>query len=225
MSGAASDMIGRAPVLRWALTLATLAAGTAALAPNLETLVVLRILAGTGVGAATPPLFSLATELAPPGRSGPAIALVATFWMVGSVVAAGLALAILSSTASAPPSFGADEAWRPFALACSVVPTLSMILAWTVRLEPPSPDGDEQASLKAVDATARAPTLGGVLAALLETSTRAALLPLMLVWFGLNFGSCARAPTHHHCASPSRACAWEGGRRGNDGMRMKREPG
>ena len=199
-SGAVADTVGRAYALRWALTLAFVAAASAALAPNLPSLVLLRVLAGTGVGAATPPLFALATENAPVGRTGPAITLVASFWMVGAVIAAALALLMLGSSADAPPSVGWSESWRGFALACSVVPAISTTLAWTVNLTPPSIPQEISPSPSLNDSIADQPTtplppaaepmtLRRVLTTLSAPAERAALLPLCLVWAGLNFGS------------------------------------
>ena len=122
ISGAVADTLGRVFAMKWALILACLAglgqAGPAKFsspftpsvrfarldsppttlataAPNIMVLVVCRVLSGTGVGAATPPLFALATEYAPPGNSGPAISLVASFWMVGSIFAAWIALIMI----------------------------------------------------------------------------------------------------------------------------------
>ena len=203
VSGVVADTIGRIPALRWSLTLSTVASAAAAFAPGIGTFVVLRVLAGTGVGAATPPLFALATELAPPGKSGPAVALVATFWMVGSVIAAGLAAIMLTTTTGRPPSFGADEPWRPFAFACAGVPAVSTTLVWTVLA--PAQRATPSATLGGAGAgeTDASPTLGttgaalghvqqslsGVLRTLADPASRRALYPLMLVWFGLNFGS------------------------------------
>lgn len=83
VSGVMSDTPGgRARVLRASLCLATLAAGLTAVTPGLATLISCRVLAGAGVGAATPALFSLAVELAPADRGSMAVALVASFWMV-----------------------------------------------------------------------------------------------------------------------------------------------
>ena len=204
-SGAVADTVGRAYALRWALTLAFVAAASAALAPNLPSLVILRVLAGTGVGAATPPLFALATENAPVGRTGPAITIVASFWMVGAVIAAALALLMLGSSADAPPSFGWSEPWRGFALTCSVVPAISTTLAWAVNLTPPSlpqeiSPQEISPSTSLNDSIADQPTsplppaaepmtLRRVLTTLSAPAERAALLPLCLVWAGLNFGS------------------------------------
>eukprot|EP00747_Dinoflagellata_sp_TGD_P171525 gnl/TRDRNA2_/TRDRNA2_205848_c0_seq1.p1 gnl/TRDRNA2_/TRDRNA2_205848_c0~~gnl/TRDRNA2_/TRDRNA2_205848_c0_seq1.p1 ORF type:complete len:463 (+),score=55.33 gnl/TRDRNA2_/TRDRNA2_205848_c0_seq1:32-1420(+) len=190
VSGAASESIGRARVLRWALTILLLASVLEGMAPNLQILIVLLVLIGISVGASTPPLFALATELAPFGRSGPAIILVDSFWMNGSIVAAVLAFLFLDSVASAPASFGPHEAWRPFALACAIVPAISTALMWKVNLS-----GIHSTSTGTVaqqvpsDEEPAQESLCGLIAVLVQPSMRAALLPLMLVWFCLNFGA------------------------------------
>lgn len=189
VSGAAADGFGRTPALRWSLTLATIAAAAASAAPDLNTLVLLRVLAGTGVGAATPPLFALAHELAPPGKSGQAVTVVASFWMVGSCIAAVLAYWMLSASVSLPPSFDYDQAWRPFALACSGVPLLSLVLAWLVPLSPPPSPQAPSESTGLAPAPPKGRHLERLLRKLTKSTTRHALLPLMVVWAGLNFGS------------------------------------
>ena len=201
-SGAVADTIGRVPALRWSLSLATVAAALASAAPSLPALVLLRVLAGTGVGAATPPLFALATECAPVGRTGRAVTLVASFWTVGSIITAGLALLMLSGSADAPASFGWSESWRSFALACSVVPAVATALAFTVDLSPRvSPQMSTAATLDDQSPPPPPPTVTTgmtlpwilsarrVLDTLCAAEARAALLPLCLVWAGLNFGS------------------------------------
>ena len=92
-SGPAADAYGRAALLKWALALSTVASFAAAASPEAVVLVLCRFVAGAGVGAATPPLFALAVELAPPGRSGPGVVAVQSFWMVGQITASAMALA------------------------------------------------------------------------------------------------------------------------------------
>ena len=93
ISGLVADRRGRSIVLKFALTLATVASVAAAATPNIVLLVICRVAAGIGVGSATPALFALASELAPPGRSAMAVCAVASFWMVGSLFTAGTAYA------------------------------------------------------------------------------------------------------------------------------------
>ena len=95
VAGQLADRKGRGATLYWAMLLSTCGMVAAALAPNLLVLVACRVCSGLGVGAATPALFALAVELAPVNRSGQLVTLVASFWMVGSLTAAGLAYMLL----------------------------------------------------------------------------------------------------------------------------------
>ena len=91
-SGFASDASGdrRKSFVR-ALILATVGAAFGALSVSPAMLFLCRVVAGIGVGAATPPLFALAAEASPPRRRGACITYVAAWWMVGSIFAASTA--------------------------------------------------------------------------------------------------------------------------------------
>jgi MFS family permease len=134
ISGITADRRGRSVVLKFSLTLATLASVIAAASPNLVFLVICRVLAGVGVGSAMPALFALASELAPPGRSAMAVCAVASFWMVGSLFTAGTAYALFggASQHQLEPSWKWNAHWRKFALATAGLPVFSVLLccAW-----------------------------------------------------------------------------------------------
>jgi len=182
VSGVLSDRIGCAPVLRWSLTVVTLAHVGSAFAPDIEIFVALRVLCGICVGAAAPPIFSLASSLAPEGRSGSAVALVSSGWLVGSTITAGAALLLLGDIASAQPSFGLEAAWRPFAAALATVPALATAAVWTVNLS--GPVQHTPARLDGVPRFAKHDLMSTV-----AEVAQSRVLPLSVVWFGLNFGS------------------------------------
>lgn len=185
LSGAAADAFGRAKVLRTALLLATIAAAAAAASPNAIILVCCRLLAGTGVGAATPPLFALASEVAPHGRSGPAIVAVASAWTAGQMATAGLALLILGEAGEeAPPTWDWDARWRTFALVASLVPASATGAAYCIVRDPRAVNGSPV--LRTANARPLR-ALRGVYVNMLR-SAAGMLLPLAVVWFGLNFG-------------------------------------
>ena len=135
-SGPAADAYGRAALLKWALALSTVASFAAAASPEAVVLVLCRFVAGAGVGAATPPLFALAVELAPPGRSGPGVVAVQSFWMVGQITASAMALACFPDDHLAP-SWEWGASWRRFALVAALLPTLSTTAAFVLLREPP----------------------------------------------------------------------------------------
>ncbi|MGF1429646.1 MFS transporter [Kitasatospora sp. LaBMicrA B282] len=86
--GVLSDRIGRLRVVRTALTLAALAGLASALAPNLATLAVLRILAGFAFGAVVPSSLSFVGDAVAPARRQGALADLMAALGLGSGLAA-----------------------------------------------------------------------------------------------------------------------------------------
>jgi MFS family permease len=205
-SGILSDRFGRAIVLRWSVAIAAAAATASAVVPNLPLMVLCRLASGGGVGAATPPLFSLAVELAPPGRAATAVSIVASFWMVGSLFAAGAALAILGPTADDPPTWSASASWRRFALVCASLPlvstalcfacvrdsTIEVLTAPRARISSSGGGGDgaEAPSSLQIAEVVLLPQREAwwSVCSRLVLRRGSPMLPLMLAWFGLNFG-------------------------------------
>ena len=147
--GGLADSIGRHAMLRSALGVATLAMLASAFAPSLGILIACRLISGMGVGMCTPPLFSLAVELAPAGRKGQAVALVVSFWMVGAIAVAGAAFAVFgtdqpdaSEDATLPSMWGWSANWRRFAVACAAPPALATCMCAVFVRDAPSPTSD-----------------------------------------------------------------------------------
>ena len=174
--GGLADSLGRHATLRVALGVATLAMLASSLAPSLAILIACRVISGTGVGMSTPPLFSLAVELAPAGRRGQAVSVVASFWMVGAITVAGVAFAVFGAGqqethASSSLAAGEDAAlpslvwawsarWRRFAVACTAPPALAtfMCVAFVRDAPTPPPDGGSDVAIgsqPAIDLTSQ----------------------------------------------------------------------
>jgi hypothetical protein len=66
--GTMGDWVGRRPMLMVGLMCNAVAGILSSLATNVWMLSVLRCIAGVGIGATVPPLFTLVTELAPPSE-------------------------------------------------------------------------------------------------------------------------------------------------------------
>ena len=109
--GTSGDRWGRHPMLLLGLCCNSVAGLLSALAQNVWHLSFLRCLAGLGIGATVPPLFTLVTELAPPSKRGLFITFCASFWMVGSIFVALVALLLLEHW---------QLSWRIFAVACAI---------------------------------------------------------------------------------------------------------
>jgi MFS family permease len=126
--GTLGDFMGRRPMLLVGLVFNSVAGLLSAVTTNVWQLSFIRTLAGLGIGATVPPLFTLVTELAPPTRRGFFVTLCASFWMVGSIYVALAALAILQWW---------NLSWRIFAVACAVPSAAGAILV--ALLVPESP--------------------------------------------------------------------------------------
>ncbi|KAG1670420.1 hypothetical protein FOA52_010155 [Chlamydomonas sp. UWO 241] len=114
--GFLGDAIGRRPSLIAALTINALFGAMSSGAHSLFELVVLRTLAGVGVGGSVPIVFTAMSEFCSAHSRGKLLAGVASFWMVGSLTCAALGWAVI-------PAAG----WRMFVLLASVP-------AWTTAL-------------------------------------------------------------------------------------------
>ncbi len=126
--GALADRFGRRRVFLSSLLLYGLATLAAAVAPSFGALLLLRLLAGVGVGAEYSAINAAVTELAPDASRGRAAALVLTFWPVGSLVASVLAWAVLSAVP-------ADLGWR---LVFAVGGLIALSTVWFRRHLPES---------------------------------------------------------------------------------------
>lgn len=127
--GFLSDSIGRKPALLIGL-LTNAIAGTLSsipfITPTFVELTVLRFIAGIGIGATVPPLFSLASEWAPKDIRGSVVTTVASFWMVGSLFVSGVAWCLFRD------SDGTHNAtrWRLFAALCALPSALGAFMVY-----------------------------------------------------------------------------------------------
>lgn len=135
--GFLSDSIGRKPALLIGLVL-NATAGTLSsiplITPSFMELTVLRFIAGIGIGATVPPLFSLASEWSPKEIRGSVVTAVASFWMVGSLFVSGVAWCLFRESDGAP---GNTAIWRVFAACCALPSALGAVMVY--RYVPESP--------------------------------------------------------------------------------------
>jgi len=127
--GILSDRYGRRRVFLASLVLYGVATLATAFAPNLASLLVLRLIAGIGVGAEYSAINAAIAELVPSRSRGKAAAIVLNFWPVGSFVAALLAWLVLSA-------LPADVGWR---VVFGLGGAIALSAAWFRRHLPESP--------------------------------------------------------------------------------------
>jgi MFS transporter, putative metabolite:H+ symporter len=122
--GAVSDRIGRRTGFQLTVLVFAVFGLASAFAPDAVWLGVLRFFTGFGLGGALPLDFSVFAEYLPTRNRGRWLVLLESFWAVGTVVAAGLALVIM-------PTLG----WR-WLLATSAI--AGLLVLWVRRRVPES---------------------------------------------------------------------------------------
>lgn len=138
MWGYLADQRGRRRVLVVSLTVNGVFGGLASVAPWFWLFLLLRFISGIGVGGSIPVIFSYFSEFMPRRRRGAMISALATFWMAGNILAAGLAWLVIPRTwAHFSLGFLDFQSWRLFVVLCSV-PSLTSALMFRL-LMPESP--------------------------------------------------------------------------------------
>jgi putative MFS transporter len=117
--GRLSDLVGRKISFIATVLIAALFGLLSALAPSFTWLVILRALTGFGVGGMLPVDYAIFAEYLPARRRGRYLVLLESFWALGSLLAAGLAWAVV-------PTLG----WR-WLLA---IPAISAAIVLFIRL-------------------------------------------------------------------------------------------
>lgn len=191
--GIIADRIGRRVGMQWTVLIFAVFGALSALAPNLTTLAVLRALTGFGLGGALPLDFSLYAEYLPRHNRGRNLVLLESFWALGTIAAAGLAVLLI-------PTVG----WRPL-LASSAV--AAALVLWIRRRIPESPRylvtrgrTDEASAVLAAVAEANgramphgelvapAPGPRASLATLWDRRFRVTTATLWAAWFAISLG-------------------------------------
>jgi MFS family permease len=127
--GYLADRYGRRRIFLASLVLYGVATLAAAFAPDLTALLLLRLLAGIGVGAEYSAINAAISELVPSRSRGRAAALVLNFWPVGSLFAALLSWLVLSTLSP-------DLGWR---VVFGFGGVIALSSAWFRRHLPESP--------------------------------------------------------------------------------------
>ncbi|KQQ97198.1 MFS transporter [Massilia sp. Leaf139] len=101
--GRLADRIGRRPVLMGAVVIDAVFGVASAFAPDFTWLLALRFLTGIGVGGTLPVDYTMMAEFLPSDRRGRWLVLLESFWAVGTIFLAVLALVAVR---------WGDDAWR-----------------------------------------------------------------------------------------------------------------
>jgi len=125
--GRLADRIGRRPVLLAAVVLDACFGVASAFAPDFTWLLVLRFFTGIGVGGTLPVDYTMMAEFLPSDRRGRWLVLLESFWAVGTILLAILALVAVR---------WGDDAWRVIFFVTGLPALVGVVLRLSVPESP-----------------------------------------------------------------------------------------
>ncbi|HEX8606881.1 MAG TPA: MFS transporter [Pseudoduganella sp.] len=125
--GRLADRIGRRPVLMAAVVIDACCGVASAFAPDFTWLLALRLLTGIGVGGTLPVDYTMMAEFLPSDRRGRWLVMLESFWAVGTILLAILALVAVA---------WGDDAWRVIFLVTGLPALIGVVLRLYVPESP-----------------------------------------------------------------------------------------
>ncbi|MDR3065792.1 MAG: MFS transporter [Comamonas sp.] len=125
--GRLADRIGRRPVLMMAVVIDAFAGVASAFAPEFAWLLVLRFITGIGVGGTLPVDYTMMAEFLPSDRRGRWLVLLESFWAVGTIFLAILALVAVN---------WGDDAWRVIFFVTGLPALIGVVLRFYIPESP-----------------------------------------------------------------------------------------
>jgi putative MFS transporter len=125
--GRLADRIGRRPVLMAAVVIDACFGVASAFAPDFTLLLVLRFLTGIGVGGTLPVDYTMMAEFLPSEKRGRWLVLLESFWAVGTILLAVLALVALR---------WGDDAWRAIFFVTGIPALVGVVLRLSIPESP-----------------------------------------------------------------------------------------
>lgn len=125
--GRLADRIGRRPVLMMAVVIDACAGVASAFAPEFGWLLLLRFITGIGVGGTLPVDYTMMAEFLPSDRRGRWLVLLESFWALGTICLALLALMAVS---------WGDDAWRVIFFVTGLPALIGVVLRFYIPESP-----------------------------------------------------------------------------------------
>lgn len=134
--GSLADRHGRRTVLLGSLTVNGLGGLVSSTSQVFWLFLLARFISGIGVGGSIPVIFSYFTEFQPKDRRGKMISALATFWMFGNIIAAGLAWSVIPRDIGYHSTSFKYNSWRIFVALCTI-PSLTSAIFFIFMPESP----------------------------------------------------------------------------------------
>ncbi|XP_045608814.2 synaptic vesicle glycoprotein 2B isoform X1 [Procambarus clarkii] len=126
--GCLGDIYGRRNVLIVSLLVNALAGILSSFAQSFPLFLFFRFTSGLGVGGSIPLVWAYISEFQPANKRGGALSVIAAFWMVGNILVAVFAVAIIPyDIGFVSPSFSYNS-WRIFLTVCALPAFITAIL-------------------------------------------------------------------------------------------------
>ncbi|MFL9927275.1 MFS transporter [Herbaspirillum lusitanum] len=125
--GRLADRIGRRPVLMTAVVIDACFGVASAFAPDFTWLLALRLLTGIGVGGTLPVDYTMMAEFLPCAKRGRWLVMLESFWAIGTIFLAVLALVAVS---------WGDDAWRVIFFVTGLPALVGVVLRFYVPESP-----------------------------------------------------------------------------------------
>lgn len=135
--GSLADKYGRRSVLIFSLIINGLAGLASSFAQTYWLFLLCRLVSGIGVGGSSPVIFTYYSEFQSKTRRGGMVSALATFWMCGNIIAAGLAwVVIVYIKINFHLSDFSYSNWRLYLALCTL-PSLTSVLVFLLMPESP----------------------------------------------------------------------------------------
>ncbi|XP_068245764.1 synaptic vesicle glycoprotein 2B-like isoform X2 [Palaemon carinicauda] len=129
--GCLGDIYGRKHVLIVSLLVNSLGGIISSFAQEFPLFITMRFISGLGVGGSIPLVWAYVSEFQPAKKRGGALSVIAAFWMIGNILVAAMALAIIPHNIGiVNPTFSYNS-WRIFLTLCAIPSLLiALIMLW-----------------------------------------------------------------------------------------------
>ncbi|KAG0720764.1 Synaptic vesicle glycoprotein 2A [Chionoecetes opilio] len=129
--GCLGDIYGRRNVLMVSLMVNAVSGLASAFVQTFPVFLFCRFVSGVGVGGSIPLVWAYVSEFQPPQRRGTALSIIASFWMIGNVIVAVIALVTVPYDIGFESGSFVYNSWRVFLTICALPALIiGIVILW-----------------------------------------------------------------------------------------------